>query len=155
VPPPARRLQINEILLYRRAGGRYVGFKWDARGVRTEITCVLTRESPGLCDATVEIIDLFADNVRVVHFSAARRGRGRARRPTVLARGRIRLAPGRTGTIVLRFTRAGRRAIRGRRSLNAVVLTRLTIGSEAPLIGQARAKLTPARARRAPRRRRR
>lgn len=154
VQPPARRLQINEILLYRRAGGRYVGFKWDARGVRTEITCVLTREARDLCDATVEIIDLFADNVRVIH-AAASRGRRRARRPTVLARGRIRLAPGRTGTIRLRFTRAGRRAIRGRRALNAVVLTRLTLGSEPPLVGQARAKLTPASVRRAPRRRRR
>ncbi len=152
--PPARRPQINEVLLYRRAGGRYVGFRWDARGVRTEITCTLTREARDLCDATVEIIDLFADNVRVVHFSAAGRGGRRARRPVVLARGRIRLAPGRTGTIVLRFTRAGRRAIRGRRSLNAVVLTRLTVGSEL-LVAQTRAKLTPARARRAPRRRRR
>ena len=85
---------MNEILLYRRAGGRYVGFKWDARGVRTEITCVLTREARDLCDATVEIIDLFADNVRVVHFSAARRGRRRSSRPTVLARGRFRLVPG-------------------------------------------------------------
>lgn len=152
VEPPARRLQINEILLYRREGGRYVGFKWDARGVRTEISCVLTREARDLCDATVEIIDLFADNVRVIHASAAaRRGRRRARRPTVLARGRIRLAPGRTGTIVLRFTRAGRRAVSGRRSLTAVVLTRLTVGSEPPLVGQARAKLTLARPR--PRRR--
>jgi 6-phosphogluconolactonase (cycloisomerase 2 family) len=152
--PPARRIPINEILLYRRAGRRFVGFKWDARGVRTEITCVLTNESPGLCDATVEIIDLFADNVRVVHFSATRRGRRRARRPVVLARGRIRLAPGRSGTIRLRFTRAGRRAVRGRRSLNAWVLTRLMLGSDAPLVAQTRAKLTPARARRAPRRRR-
>ncbi len=153
--PPARRVPINEILLYRRTGGRYVGFKWDARGVRTEITCTLTREARDLCDATVEIIDLFADNVRVVHFSAARRGRRRARRPVVLARGRIRLAPGRTGTIVLTLTRAGRRALRGRRSLNAWVLTRLKVGSGPTLVAQTRAKLTPARARRALRRRRR
>ena len=147
VEPPARRNPINEVLLFRREGGRFVGFKWDASGVQTEITCNLSRQSPLWCETGVEIIDLAADNVRVVHFSAARRGR---RRPTVLARGRIRLAPGRTGTIRLAFTRAGRRALRGRRSLNAFALVRVKLGSEPPLVGQARARLV----RRAPARRR-
>ncbi|HEU4701766.1 MAG TPA: beta-propeller fold lactonase family protein [Conexibacter sp.] len=153
VEPPARRIPINEVLLFRdRARGGFVGFRWDARGVATEIHCQLSRQSPLWCDTGVEIIDFAADNVRVV-YAGMSRSRRRASKPTVLARGRIRLAPGATGTIRLTFTRAGRRALRGRRSLRAFALLRVKLGTQQLTPVQVRAKLTP-RARRAPRRRR-
>jgi 6-phosphogluconolactonase (cycloisomerase 2 family) len=98
--------------------------------------CEPPPETPTKCAGLVEVTLRKDGTLPVV----ARASKGGKKQQTVIAKGKFSIPKGKSGKVTLKLTAAGRKAVKGKRSLNGWLTTKLGNGAET-LAGQQKVKL--------------